>query len=261
MCSWELRYQQRNFCPFDVLERARKMDLSISDSSPNVAYLRTITVFSGVPEEELNTIAEKCTLTWHTKGQTIWKQGDKNFGIHFVILGAVQASYTSQAGKVVFLRDLAPGTGFGETGVFDNERSQATWTTRDKTLVASFAAADFCEIATHNPRIAEAVMNSFAVRVRSLLNRVVELGSLGVNNRIHSELLRLGRKNPSSQNKAIIKPPPTHADFAFHVNCAREAVTRELNHLKTLGVIRVEQSELGIEDIARLEKMVDSASR
>lgn len=236
------------------------MDLSVSDPPSYDALLGTITVFAGVPEEELKIIATKCRWTRYADKQTIWKQGEANRGMNFVISGGVQASYLSQAGKVVFMREIGPGGAFGEAGEFDGKRTRATWVAQGQTLVASFASGEFRKIAAHNPRIAVAVMNSFAVRIRSLIDRVVELGSLGVDNRIHSELLRLGRENPSGRNKARISPPPTHAKLAFHVNCAREAVTRELNRLKKQGVIRTERSALTIEDLARLEMMVESAT-
>ena len=70
-----------------------------------------------------------------------------------------------------------------------------------------------------------------------LANRVNEFSTLDVRYRIHAELLRLARPEPDKPGRAIISPPPVHAEIAARVSTRREAVARELKALERTGLI------------------------
>ena len=80
-------------------------------------------------------------------------------------------------------------------------------------------------------------MQHLANLVRLLSERVVEFSPLGVNNRIHAELLRLAKKVSITGGSAGIAPVPTHGDIANRVSTHHEAMIRELNELKHKGLI------------------------
>ena len=48
-----------------------------------------------------------------------------------------------------------------------------------------------------------------------------------------------------------IAPAPTHYELAARVGSHREAVTKELNHLKMLGYVRVRRKQIVIVDVNR----------
>jgi CRP-like cAMP-binding protein len=86
---------------------------------------------------------------------------------------------------------------------------------------------------------------------------VIDLSTLGVQNRIHAEILRLAREAGVERNSARIVPGPKHADIASQVSTYREQVTRELSALAKTGVLGKEGSALVVRDMKRLEKMVE----
>ena len=93
--------------------------------------------------------------------------------------------------------------------------------------------------------------------VRRLDERVFEFSTLGVNNRIHAELLRLARRAADNGQVSVeIEHAPTHAEIANRVSTHREAVTREIKRLEKLGVIEWGRSRHCILDIPKLDEMV-----
>jgi CRP-like cAMP-binding protein len=93
--------------------------------------------------------------------------------------------------------------------------------------------------------------------VRRVSERVIDLSTLGVHQRLHAELLRLARDAGVTRNSARIDPAPKHADLASQVSTYREQVTRELSALAKAGIVRREGRALVVRDLKRLETLVE----
>jgi CRP-like cAMP-binding protein len=100
------------------------------------------------------------------------------------------------------------------------------------------------------------MLQRLAGLVRGLSERVIDLSTLGVQNRIHAELLRLAREAGVAGNTARIEPAPKHVDIAGRVSTYREQVTRELSALVKAGIVERGEHALVIRDLARLERLV-----
>jgi CRP/FNR family transcriptional regulator, cyclic AMP receptor protein len=125
----------------------------------------------------------------------------------------------------------------------------------------------FMSLIAKQPDFSLALMQQIAANIRMLTARIFEFSTLTVNNRIHAELLRLV-ESPDSENAkvrltgnvAIISPAPTHAALAARISTQREAVTRELNRLSRLDLVRRSGTSLVVADVARLRQLVNDAS-
>ena len=105
-----------------------------------------------------------------------------------------------------------------------------------------------------------AVMQLLARRIRSLTERLFEIGTLGVQNRLHAELLRLARSAGVNGGTARIEPAPKHVDIAARISTNREQVTKELSSMAREGLLAKSDRALLIQDIARLERIVAAVS-
>ena len=123
-------------------------------------------------------------------------------------------------------------------------------------MLAGLERPHFLQLLDDEPRVARRVMQRLASLVRQLSERVVELSTLAVQNRLHGELLRLAREAGGGDNQAGIDPAPHHAELASLISTNREQVTRELNALVRSGVLRKDGRALVLEDAGRLERMV-----
>ena len=72
-------------------------------------------------------------------------------------------------------------------------------------------------------------------------------------------LLRLSRPDPENRDRAVISPPPVHAEIAGRVAARREAVARELKALERGGLLERKRGALVICDARRLVQLIDQA--
>ena len=93
--------------------------------------------------------------------------------------------------------------------------------------------------------------------IRHANERIVELSTLGANNRIHAEILRLARKKGIEKDgKIFISPNPEHRDKAPRISTVRETVARAMSDLAKQGIVTRENGALVVHDMKRLEQMV-----
>ena len=97
--------------------------------------------------------------------------------------------------------------------------------------------------------------------VRALPERVCEFSTLGVQNRVHAEVLRLARQSGIAKNRSRIEPAPKHADIAAQVSTYREQVTREISRMVKQGLVARDGHALVVQDVAHLEGLVAAVRR
>ena len=190
-------------------------------------------------------------------GRRIISRNAADRDVYLLVSGRVRITTYSQGGRQVTFRDIAAGDVFGEVAALDERPRSADVIALDTTLLASMAPRVFRKLLAGEPVLGERVMKRLAGLVRSLSERVVDLSTLGVQNRIHAEILRLARQAGVERNRARLEPGPKHADIASQVSTYREQVTRELSALARAGILEKDGAALVVRDVARLEKMVE----
>jgi hypothetical protein len=90
---------------------------------------------------------------------------------------------------------------------------------------------------------------------------VYDLTTLGVQKRVHAELLRLAKAAGVRENVGRIDPAPRHTDLAANISTYREQVTREISAMVKHGLVERSGNALVIPDVARLEQIVADVRR
>lgn len=184
---------------------------------------------------------------------------DASTDIFFIIQGSVRAIIHAPDGKALLFRDIGKNEIFGEIAAIDRGPRSASIEALQPTLLAVMSAADFDRILRQDTEVASATMGLLTSRVRVLSERVYEFRAFAVQNRIHAELLRLAKASGGGQGEVALSPAPTLAEIADRVSTHREAVSRELSRLGSLGLLVREGSVLRITNIARLADLVREA--
>jgi CRP/FNR family transcriptional regulator, cyclic AMP receptor protein len=216
-----------------------------------------IDIFRALDPEARTSIARHCHTYRYPPHHDIVCNQDSSDDAYFVIAGRVRATLFSRSGKEVSFRDLYPGQMFGDLSAIDGRPRCANVVTLEESVVLNMSAGTFQDVLRNHSQVAFEVLRGLTGLVRHLSDRVVEFSTLGVNNRIHAELLRLARKYPRDGAAVAITQPPTHADIASRVSTRREAVTKELSRLTDTGLIERRGKTLVIRDLGRLEHMID----
>jgi CRP/FNR family transcriptional regulator, cyclic AMP receptor protein len=224
---------------------------------PSSLGLRNIELLEGLSPEKLDALARQCVWRNFESGKRIISRNAADRDVYLLVSGKVRITTYSEGGRQVTFRDIASGEVFGEVSAIDDKPRSADVIALEAALIASMPPAGFRKLLTDEPLLGERMMKRLAGLVRSLSERVIDLSTLGVQNRIHAEILRLAREAGVERNSARIEPGPKHADIASQVSTYREQVTRELSALAKAGVLGKEGSALVVRDMKRLEKMVE----
>jgi CRP/FNR family cyclic AMP-dependent transcriptional regulator len=224
-----------------------------------LAALQRVPILAELPQVRLEQLADTCKWRDYEAGEPILSYQDPSTEVFFIAAGKVRVIIYSAEGKAVVFTDLSSGAMFGEIAAIDRgARSAGVEATRPSTI-ASLTASQFQSLLLQEPAVAFAVLRHLAAEVRRLSERVLEFSTLAVQNRIDAELLRLAAATRQQQGQALLSPAPSLSDIADRISTHREAVSRELSRLGSLGLLRREGSDLRITDIARLERLVREA--
>jgi len=227
------------------------------NTQPSALGLRGIALLGGLSTASLEALARECAWRNFAAGQRIISRDAKDRDVYVVVSGRARVTTYSAAGRQVTFRDLGAGEFFGDIAAIDGESRSADVVALESALVASMAPAVFWRLLRDQPDVAGRVLRGLAGLVRRLSERVIDLSTLGVQNRIHAELLRRAQLAGVSGNTARIDPAPRHADIASQVSTYREQVTREFSALAKAGVLGKEDGALVVRDVARLERLVE----
>lgn len=225
-------------------------------TQPSALGLRRIFLFGGLAEERLQSLAARCTWKRYEPDQRIIAWNDQDSDLHLIVSGKVRITIYSAAGRQVTFNDEVAGGAFGFLSAIDGKPRSADAVALDSVLIASLTREVFKEIIQEEPLVAERLLIRLTELIRQLSDRVIDLSTLGVQNRVHAEVLRLAREAGVDGNRARIDPAPKHADIASRVSTYREQVTRELSALTRLGVLQKDGGVLVVKDVGRLDRMV-----
>jgi len=229
----------------------------MATSSPRSSLgLRAVPLFEGLPAQRLDALAQACRWRSLPAGRLLVQRAERERDVHFVIDGQIRVTIFALNGRQLTFREIGTGGHFGELAAIDGEPRSADVLTLHSSLIASLGADDFRRLLEEEGVVADRVMRGLCRLVREISERVIDLSTLGVQNRVHAELLRLAREAGCSDNTARIDPAPTHADMASRISTNREQVTRELNALQQRGLLAKDGKALVLGDVEQLARMV-----
>lgn len=218
--------------------------------------LQEVKIFQGVSNTALAAIEDQARWRSCGKGVEIIRHQDDSNDIVFILSGMARVNIYSSSGRVVTFRDIGPGEFVGELSAIDGAPRSAVIEALEPCKVVYLSSSAFWNVLQNEPAVLKAVLLYFTQQVRSLTARVYEFSTLAVRNRIHAELLRLSSPDPVDDNRGHIEPAPTHAELASRVATHREAVTRELRRLMTMGLLEKSGRDLVIVNLGKLSDMV-----
>lgn len=218
--------------------------------------LAAVELFYDLSFNERKVVADKCRGMKFATGDTITSHNDVDNDVYFIISGRVKVAIYSASGKEICFRNQAAGEMFGEIAAVDNKSRSAYVMALSETVLAAMSADCFLWLLQLYPSIMTRTLARFAQLIRLLSERVVEFSSLDVRNRLHAELLRMAWQNMDNANSATISPAPKHVELASRISTHREAITRALTQLTSSGLIHKGKNSLRINDVVKLENMV-----
>jgi CRP/FNR family transcriptional regulator, cyclic AMP receptor protein len=232
---------------------------STMDHSSRLIALKGVQFLASLSDTSLQHLARDCMWRQFEAGEQLVTYQDASTEVYFLTSGKLRVAVYSVEGKAVLFMDLRPGAMFGEIAAIDRAGRSAGVEAIEPSTVASLSANQFERLLIKEPQLALAALKHMAAEVRRLSERVVEFSTLVVQNRIQAELLRLAAEAGQHQSQALLAPTPSLSEIADRISTHREAVSREMSRLASIGLLRREGPNLRIIDVARLARLVREA--
>jgi CRP/FNR family transcriptional regulator, cyclic AMP receptor protein len=229
------------------------------DRRQRLIALRQVAILGGLPQPTLERVALTCRWQDFPEGGQILGYQDPSTEVCFLAAGKVRVVVYSIEGKAVLFTDLRPGAMFGEIAAIDGSPRSASVEAVEPSTVATLTPGQFEALLLSEPKVAVATLKHITAEVRRLSERVVEFSTLVVQNRIQAELLRLAAEAGQQSGQTELSPAPSLSEIADRISTHREAVSRELSRLASVGLLRREGANLRIVDVARLAMLVREA--
>ncbi len=205
-------------------------------------------------------LARQCKWRRFADGEQILDRLDDTYDLCFIVEGRVRVVNHSVSGREISFDEIEAGQYLGELSAIDGEPRSAAVIALGDTLVAFLSPKRFEELVLSTPKIATAVMRRMATMLRRSTERIMDLSTVGANNRVHAELLRLAKPDTRGKpNAGLVSPIPVHSDIAARVSTTRETVARVLSDLSRDGLVERSEGALIIRDLGKLRRMVEEA--
>lgn len=223
---------------------------------PTAQTLAGIELFAELDAPARAAIAARCRARHYDAGQSVLGPDDPTRDVLCIVAGSLRVTLYSPAGKEVIFRDQAAGEVLGELSAIDGAPRSAHVLALTDCLILRMTPDVFWTVLREYPSVNARVLQRLVRLVRALSERVYQFSTLPVPARVRAEVLRLARQHAGADNSVLIDPAPTHAEMASTIGTHREAVTRELNDLDRLGLIKRQGHRLRVPDVARLAEFV-----
>ena len=133
---------------------------------PNTDLLRSIPMFEGLAQEDLDHLANTLVERRLKGGQMIFDQGDRGSEMYIVAQGHVNIHLPGENSRRVSLKDITVGEYFGELALFDDKPRSASALATTDALLLELSRETLSAYLDGRPRAAMAILRTMAERLR-----------------------------------------------------------------------------------------------
>ena len=210
-------------------------------------HLRNVPIFTDLTDSDLTKIASKMVPRVYEKGQMILLEESMGETFFIITEGAVKVTRLSADGREVILAILGESDFFGEMSLLDGEGRSANIVANEDAKVLTLSRNDFLDCLESYPKIAIALLEELATRLRKSDQQIESLSLSDSEHRIGIALIRLaGELGTIKQGHVTVKNLPYQQDIANMAGTSRETVSRTLKLLEDKKLVRRENRNLTI---------------
>lgn len=147
--------------------------------------------FKGLPEPDVQAIAQAAAVRDHSKGKPLFHQGDKADRFFAILSGWVKLFRTTDEGEEAIVALFTKGDVFGEAAVFGNADYPFSAMAAEDSRLIEIPAPFLKEQAKNNPAITTRIMNSMSREMHKLQMENEHMAIMSAPQRVGCLLLQL----------------------------------------------------------------------
>ncbi len=223
--------------------------------------IRQVPVFLALPDQELLKVESIIESEYYTKGSVVFREGEQSESLFVVNNGLIKLTQTSKEGKQHILRFLFPGDYFGQFALLHNKQHYATAEVVEGGYICRMRREDFMPLLASNAGLAFSFLKSVSEQLQQADELAGALHIFEAEKRLARLLLHLySRQSLSSggeEEYPMLHLPAAKKEFAAMIGTTPETLSRKLNQLESLGLIRVNNRTVMILDILALSRIAE----
>ncbi|MCK4641046.1 MAG: Crp/Fnr family transcriptional regulator [Candidatus Marinimicrobia bacterium] len=205
----------------------------------NDSVLKNIPMFADLRDEILDKIFSLMQKRLYKRNNMILMEEDVGDTLFILNQGSVKITRLSDDGREVILSILGDGDFFGEMSIFDGESRSANVIALEDSEVFVLKRGDFLDLLEKHPKIAIALLQELAIRLRRSDQQIEGLSLSDAESRIAMSIIRLAEDlGVIKLGQVIIDNLPFQQDVANMAGTSRETVSRMLKLLERKGWIQ-----------------------
>jgi CRP/FNR family cyclic AMP-dependent transcriptional regulator len=210
------------------------------------AFLTKNSFLGRLPDGVLDALMRKGKFRRHAKGDIIYRRGDPGDSLLVLTSGQAKLINISPGAREIVMHFVGVGDVFGETSALDGKERATTAVAMEELEVFIIYSRDLLPMLTAHPGAMLAVIHALCETIR-LGAAVIEDNTLEMRGRMARGLLRLARQHGRADRDGVsLALTISQEDLGKHLTLSRANVSRQLGHLKTAGVIRIDGAQITI---------------
>ena len=204
--------------------------------------LLELTIFSGLPEDDLRHITELVQRTTVPGGTLLISSRLPGEAVYFILEGSVKVQVTGHDGTEYTIALLGPGDTLGEPSGGSRFNPAVSVLTRQETTLLWIDGKAFARCLDLSPALSRNLARDLAERLRGANERIQALATLDVTGRVARQILELAERygTPVPGEGIRIPLPVTQGEIADMAAATRERVNQIMVRLRRAGVFSVD---------------------
>jgi CRP-like cAMP-binding protein len=186
---------------------------------------------------------------------TLFHHGDETGPVIVLLDGRVKVVSPTVADREVIVAVRGPGELLGELSAIDGEPRSATVTTLEPVQALLVPGSAFASFLDRRPRVALVILRVVAGRLRYADAQQAGFATHDVVGRVAQRLVEMSERFGASEHGRIeIALPLSQEELAAWTGASREAVSKALQLLRSLGVLETGRRHVTVLDLEALRR-------
>lgn len=217
--------------------------------------LRSCQLFVGLPQTDLEHIAEVAVVKSLEKGEYLFREGDPARGFYVVQRGAVNVHRVNAAGKEQIIHIFRTGDSFAEVALASPTGYPADARVIEPTQVLLVQKEGILELVKRQPELALRMLGSMSSHLRVLVGQLEDLTLKDVETRLANWLVKRC-PDSTSEKPAVIELKMTKRVLAAELGTVSETFSRTLAGFRERKLVSVKGKTITVLSPLALNKLL-----
>jgi CRP/FNR family transcriptional regulator, polysaccharide utilization system transcription regulator len=216
---------------------------------------RKFSIFNHCAVNELEHLTTVKNTNLYKKGQVIFHEGNKPYGVYCVSSGKVKISKSNSEGKEQIIRLAKTGDVLGYRALMADTTYSASAVVLEDAVVCFIPKEEFNNLIDHNAKVGHELLKLISTVLGTAEERMAKMALKPVRERLAEALLLLYRTYQTTEDEKEFSIAISREDLASLVGTAKETAIRFLSEFKEDNIISTQGSIIKIIDLNKLIKI------